>query len=415
MANESLILQANGNNGRQVGGMLAYRPSLDNGIIPIEFPFTRTTTGMERLSDGLWREAAINLPRRFFDGTKYSYLFEPARTNLVWPSTLQGANWIATHADFSIADIAIEGLLGRSLTVVNTGNGVDFQRGLRRQSQTLTILNGQTFAVSFYCRKTGSNSTFGYYMTGNSEYSAIFNVDTNTRTIGYTSGLTRTGFTIENLGNNIYRCTDIITATLDRTWTSIFMGFNTGINGLVSGMTGEFSQLQFEQGSSATSPIITAGSAVLRAADNSTLTGASALIGQTEGTILFELVNNNTSNNRILMRLNNSLGNVEFDLAFNTLNQLRFDLYNNGAFNANILSTSALPLGRNKFAVRYQSGNYALSLNGAAPITNSNTSKLYNWVISGLLLGFVGAQEISFLGITPTALTNAEMQAYSTL
>jgi hypothetical protein len=180
MTQPSLILQANGNNGRQVGGMLAYRPSLDNGIIPIEFPFTRTTTGMERLSDGLWRGAAINMPRRYWDGTKYSYLNEPARTNVILHNNnLSNAYWVKNQVTITPNSVSSP-FLGLLADVIvenaNTSQVFGVSSNPRPSGLTLTT----RYTVAFMAKKITRD--WVYFNDFNAFQSPIvrvwFNLDT---------------------------------------------------------------------------------------------------------------------------------------------------------------------------------------------------------------------------------------------
>ena len=304
-----------------------------------------------------------------------SGLIEVAKTNLALQSGFR-TNWNATSADFTAADITLLGNEGRSLSVAVSGNGVDYIRGLRHQTQSLSITSGTTRAVSFYVKKTGTNDTFGFYMrtsTGE-EYSAIFNVSANTRATQYSNGLTRVGFSIESLGNDIYRCTDIITATADRTYTSVTFGFITGVNAQTVGMSGEFMGFQFEVGSVATSYIPTTTAAVTRSADEITDTTATALIGQTEGTIYAEVDIRTLGKNSTIFNLFNT-ANRYIQLSIENTNRLAGAVIDTTSSPTTVVvlrtASGSLTAGTYKLALAYASGDFAFYVNGTQVATSS--------------------------------------------
>ena len=194
--------------------------------------------------------------------------------------------------------------------------------------------------------------------TGGAEYSAVFNVSANTRATGYSSGLTRVGFSIESLGNDIYRCTDIITATADRTYTSVTFGFNTGVNAQTVGMSGEFMGFQFEAGSIATTYIPTTTAAVSRAADVISASGAlvSGLIGQTEGTIYAEVDIRNWIASGCILTCSNGTSNERLIIQVGANRTLQAIVTTASADVANISTASGQVNGVYKCALTYASG-----------------------------------------------------------
>jgi len=328
----SLILSASGNNGRQIGSLLAYRESLTgNGVIGIEFPFTRTTSGMELLQGATeWTSAVINMPRRYYNGTKYSYLFEPARTNL-------------------------------------------FLNSAAPVTQNITVVSGQQYTITVFGVGTATLS------------GAATGTVTGTNSDGTTLTVTTSGTTL--------------TVTM-------------------SGVSGAQTIVNVELGSSATSPIITTGSAVLRAADVPQLTGASALIGQTEGTLFshFELTNLSgdrtileigaDNNNRIRLRINgNTLsGNVVV-----------------GGVSVGVVQFNGITLGIYKLAYTYKNNEFKAYLNGVAgtPSLSGSIPSNMSIIAVGTRLLAGGADyfndRVIESKVYPTSLSNAELAALTTL
>jgi hypothetical protein len=269
MANESLILQANTNNGRTAGAMLAYRPSLTgNGIIPVEFPFSRTTTGMEKLADGLWREASINTPRRFFDGTKYSYLFEPARTNHFTHSS-DADNGV--YSKFNIvkngdsSTTVIQGVVGRRYDPVGTNVANEFSRS----GAFASSINGD---ITFYFVVEYAGWQWFSLSTNQDSLGSVVWFDLQNGVKGQD---TNNRGKIESWGNGVYLLSYTTGGRANGATNTISSGFRSA-NGSLANITGNgtglaFHHFQYEAATSYTSPIITAGSAVLRAAEGFSL------------------------------------------------------------------------------------------------------------------------------------------------
>jgi len=356
----SLILSANGNNGRQIGSLLAYRESLTgNGVIGIEFPFTRTTSGMERLSDGLWRDAAINLPRRYWDGTKYSYLFEPARTNLITFSD-DYANVAWTKGDVTITSnsaIAPNGQLNAdSFILAGTGTVSRFARAAPATSTSTT----NTFSV--FVKYVDKQFIQLVWNGAFSNDYANFDLINGTVTAGVYSSAS-----IVNEGNGWWRIsltsTGVSTPIQSFIWA---IDTNTAIRAANSTSTGTNSYLlwnsQLEAGSSATSPIITAGSAVLRAADAPALVGINNLITRT-ATLYWEINITAPINKGIvgLASLNSGLDFVRFRLNLTTIQN---EWWVGGGF-INQSSGSIVSLGINKIIFSFsENGTIKIFRNG---------------------------------------------------
>ena len=128
---------------------------------------------------------------------------------------------------------------------------------------------------------------------------------------------------------------------------------------------------QLELGAYATSYIPTTSAAVTRLKDNCIKTGASSLIGQTEGTVFVEFKMNGQSLNEDIYSNNKNLtGSISIQLGTN--GQLQGYICFNGGFNSLLSSTGAIQIGQTyKIALAYKSGNSALYINGTQVATNS--------------------------------------------
>jgi hypothetical protein len=335
MANESLILNPNS---RQVGSMLGYKPvpqeTNPNAVLPVEVSLTRNSVGMEKRSDGLWHQVPVNMPRRYWNGTEYSWLFEPQATNSIlystdfsnanWVTTAGGGGLIAVTADYSISP---DGTLNADRLLITTVTSAAI-------AQPFVVVNGQTYTISIWAKSnTGSSYTFQL----------------------------RDGFSSSVSGN----------LTITPTW-QLFQFFFTA-----SGTTAEIqfrtlvagvSDLsiwngQAELGSTATSPIITAGSAVTRLADVSNTTGLSAVIGQTEGTIVYKIGSSLIYNATFIELHKNSVQN-RIAIYTQPNGNLSFIFRNAGSYSS-ITNSSTQGLADGTVVLKYSASGAKLFYGGA--------------------------------------------------
>jgi hypothetical protein len=398
----SLILSASGNNGRQIGSMLAYRESLTgNGVIGIEFPFTRTTTGMERLSDGLWRDAAINLPRRLWNGTKYSYLYEPARTNLFINSKNYALTWLYNGCAQSAS--AIVSPNGTTDAFDITCNGTDTNP---RITQNITVPAAGTYVQSRFIRKGTADFValvFNVFTGGTGTSISYFDlVNGTTPTAGARITDDGNGFWLIQSAPYTIDAGDLSGAVqlFITPNTSTFLWASAADN---NGKTITLWNSQLEAGSSATSPIITAGSAVLRAADSPVLTNASALIGQQEGTIVFDYVAGATRADDLFSFGANITNNV--GLFQDAIGRIRSDIYHGGVAIAITTSVTVTPNTRYRIVLRYKSGDSKVWINGVQVATNSST-----FTIGAALSSVRLTKEAYFSGAQPNLLNEVQLQ-----
>jgi len=388
MTDESLILSSIGtgrNGARQVGSMLGYKPvphgNFPDAVLPIEIPFTRASTGMEFVN-GLWQSAAINMPRRYND----SYLNEPAATNsLLRSNTLSDAVW-QKQAGVSVAASASLSPDGTLDAWTITYPAID-----SRQVFQALSLGSATYTVSIWAKSaTGRTFRLKVYNGSADTFSADFTTTSSWQLFQYT-------------------------------FTSAIV--NVGIVNGTAGLAGDLDvwNCQEEVGSVATSPIITAGSAVTRAADNVNKTGASDPIGQTEGTIFVDVVinsENNPSANIINGAKNTNSSFVI--LRVKATKAIRAFIYNSTALKADITGGSYNLGDRLKIAYAYKSGDSALYVNGTQLGTSADTISFpatlseLNWDDATTYFGYQEAENINESRISKTRLPNAELAALTT-
>jgi len=181
-------------------------------------------------------------------------------------------------------------------------------------------------------------------------------------------------------------------------------------------------------GTVATSPIYAAieGSSETRNADNISLTGASALIGQTEGTVIMDLNIQNLNIIRVFFALQETSWTTEsIRLESTAANLLRFFIRSGSATITDISSVVAISAGRNKIAAAYKTGTneIVVYMNGEKIIETTTTIIP---TLDGLVLGarstnigvtneFPLNDSINSILKVKTRLSNAQLAALTTL
>ena len=360
----------------------------------------------------------LDIARIDYSTGEPALLLEPQRTNLLtYSSSFDNGDWTKTGVTISSnATTSPDGTTSADKIIANASGGDKFAFQLR------TITLSQAFTISAFFKK--SEYKLAFVRAGGQTGSpyVIYNLDTEAVVSTFGASSTK----IEDYGNGWYRILFTLnsaTSTVCAPNVSFIPDSGYTLSGVNipqytgDGTSGGFvwgCQLEANGGSYSTSYIPTTSASVTRNQDVCVKTGASALIGQTEGTIYMEIMNDGNDSVKVPIRISNSLGQTEFDIGFNQLYQFRFDLYNAGVFVANIMGTPAAPLGLNKLAIAYQSGNYALSLNGSL-LTNNNISKTYTSLLDRLTIGLAGNNFINQATLFKTRLSNSELQQLTTL
>jgi hypothetical protein len=301
-------------------------------------------------------ETRLNIPRLdYSNGTCPSLLVEPQRTNLLWYSEQfdNASYWSAYNSTITAnTTTAPSGVNTAETLTSNASTGGDVYR--------LITLNG-TYTLSIYL-KAGNVSTARIgYSNGDT---ANFNLANGTYTI--TGG---TSASIEDAGNNWWRCTFTTTIT---SGTLVSFG-NSGTTGTTVFIWGA----QLELGSYPTSYIPTTSASVTRNADVISKTGISSLIGQTEGTIFFEgvIYGENPSVNRRILSISNGTTATAINIQTPVLNsKLEFEVTNGGATQVFIsAANNSLVYGQNfKAAFAYKANDFVAYINGVQIGTDTN-------------------------------------------
>jgi hypothetical protein len=177
-------------------------------------------------------------------------LLENIKRNLVVGSEFE-IGWSANGtgvsivlADKSFVNYGINN--GMKVSIGSNVAGIDSGIGGSSGSQSVTLTAGVQYAISFLFKVTGSTTKCGYYSSVASQISGVFDLVANTRATAYSENVTKNSFLIENLGNNVYRCTDVFTCNTTTNFTFLRLGFAVGSQ--TAGMEGAFGGLQIEVG-----------------------------------------------------------------------------------------------------------------------------------------------------------------------
>ena len=406
-------------NGYKASKIYSAKPTDGTG----DLAFSRASTAMRRNSAGLWESVANNVPRLQYPvgGGCPSWLFEPQATNIVQYNTeYDNGYWNKSNVTV-LANQAVspDGTTNADLFYPTTsGNN-------RTLDRSISFTNGVTYTATVYIKAAGLTWYRFYGINAASSLDAVwFNIATGT--IG-TIGANLVSATIESQGNGWYK----LTATQVAVGTSgtFYQGPVDGndLNSVTANATNGFYVwgAQVELGSTATSPIITAGSAVTRLADAASKTGISSLIGQTEVTIFIDYT---------FLGIGDPVTN--FSNIFNTNKNVNSSIAiqrtaSNGSINANIIIASVglfnLTGGnsvintKTKIAFVYKSGNNSLFVNGVKVATNT-VAFAFTQVLSEINLNdpttyfsYQGIEEFDEVLLYKTALSDSEAIELTTL
>lgn len=347
---------------------------------PIPFDFTRATTATRVNRDGLIEEIQSGVPRIDFTGDG-SLLLEPQRTNLVPNSEdFSAGSWTKTNVSItSNATTSPEGI-DNAVQITENTSGLN----LYAPSDTLSgSASDYTYSVFL---KEGSLRYGGLRAINNVFANRFFvNVDlqegtvTDTETVG--SGVTWT-YGVESFSDGWYRVW--ITGTNTSGNIDIAVGLsNSATPNYASGLpyyTGTGSDYiyaygaQLEVGSYPTSLIKTSGSAVTRNADNCNNTSASSYIGQTEGTVFYDMdLQNIDTNSQYVGVLSDGSSTNRIQFLNNTAQQWQLFISASTISNNINITTSTNGVGRYKIAIAYKSGDVSLYINGVLKGSSTET------------------------------------------
>lgn len=372
--------------GDGVSGMYLWGAQLEQGLVARTYIETTTAAVYAGITD--------NLPRLDYSGgaTCPSLLLEPARTNLLPQSEYFNGWSTVQNATITENDTTSPEGLGNAAKITDNATS-----GNHRIFQSVTT-TAQSYTASVFLKKGTMTTAFLRFNSGGDVAGA--NVDLNAGTITATAG----SATIEDYGNDWYRCTITGTAVAGTSYFYVYMKQLSAYSG--SGDDLYIYGAQVEAGSYPTSYIPCMGVSATRSKDFINQNIQTLTSGLTEGTLFVEFEKPNTGENNDVMRLR-GIGNLG-----------RAYIYNNGlGFASDWLTSSTFTIGENtKAAWRLDSLSSGVEfLNGVKGAGASGTA----WSDIRLLRfnadGNGGVLKIKQILFFPTALTDAECITLTTL
>jgi len=324
--NASLIVTPNGYKASKI---YALKPTDGSS----DLSFSRASTALRRNSAGLWESVAINIPRLHYPvgGGCPSWLFEPQATNIFLASRVDDNNWFSVGSTKVLNSIQspYSGYLATKLVEDN----------LSSTHIILAIDSGAsnaTYTISFYAKTNGRN--IGVLNNGlGSTLICSFDLTAGTGT--------GTGFlSITDAGNGWWLCVCQYNPSVSGYNIQLRLLNGTNATYLGDGVSGAYVWgTQYELGSTATSPIITAGSAVTRLKDVSIAT----VNLSTNNTIYYE-ASVNILGGYFLDFKTDSLGR-QFACFVNLDGSLLIDNYNNDVNRTDNISSTGIIIANTKF------------------------------------------------------------------
>ena len=372
--------------------------------------FTRASTGTYVGADGLIKTASTNEARFDHDpatGESLGLLIEKASTN---------KNTYSLFDDWSTTNISIKSTNNLAPDGTNTALMIGDSTGSATSSyikKVINVVGSGKHVFSFYAKGTTANQSafVDYYDAGGNRARGGISLDDGSTT----NNLLEFGdavITSTDAGNGWWRCQLTLTPA-GNTLYQWRVGNNDSGDIYVWGA-------QLEPASFSTSYIPTSGSTVTRATDTAEITGTnfSGFFNQSEGTIFFENAQNNLTNIPFAYDFSDgTTNNSHRFLYISTINPVPIKVRTKVS-NANItdISFTAPSVGQfQKTAYGYKANDFALSVNGANVLTDTNGA--VPTVINKLTIGdaFSGVNafsgHIKRLAYFPTRQPNATLQS----
>jgi hypothetical protein len=361
------------------------------------------------------RLALPRLDYRNADGTLSStprLLLEPQRTNSqTYSEDFSAAVYLKSDCTVTTnTTTAPDGTLSGDTVRENTANSVH-----RIQAADVSVVAGTSYTLSLYAKNNGRRFL---YLNANTAFGARATFDLQSGVISETTAGTAK---IETLPNGWYRCS--VSGTAATTRTTVWFGQlnNAGV-ATDTVYTGDgtsglfFWGAQVEAGAYPTTYIPTTTAAVTRLADACSLTGASSIIGQTEGTVIVD-VNLDSRVTQTYFAISSSATTVNNYIGFSfRASTIVYEVVVSGAIQAaDSLTNSAT--GRFKLAIGYKANDFVFYVNGnlvsqdnSGTVPACNDIVLYN-------ASFSQAQALQYnkVALYTTRLSNEQLQALTTL
>lgn len=327
-----------------------YKASKLYSIIPSDgtgdMTFARTGDTATRVnSSGLIESVLANKPRLdYLGGTCPKLLLEPQRTNLCLRSQeIDNATWTVATSNGTVtktANFAVspDGTTNAERIQLNLSGA-----GYAEVVQSIAITNGTSYTYSVYLKANAGTPEIVFLYDGAAN-----------RKVTLTSSWVRYTYTFTGAGGFSYPRFLIET------------GMNTSADILAYGA-------QLEAGAYATSYIPTTTASVTRNGDEASKTSATALIGQTEGTIFLDIdYKTGTNESTYKFVISDGTYNNYFYANVNTSNLFSLAITSGGSNQG--ASTRTLTAGRHKIALAYKLNDVVLYVDGVLISTDTSAT-----------------------------------------
>ena len=362
------------------GNILAYN-DLGGNYKPLPFSFSRGSSATRVNQQGLIETVGANDARvDYLDNAKGALKLEPSRTNLITQSeAFDNSYWTKSGASVvgGFASPSADSPLGAYKLVSTSSNG-------QIQAAIGTGVVGSNYVGSIYVKRIKGN---GLIYIRNINGSTIPINTTNEwqrfEASATASGTTlRVGLNIETIGDEVM----------------IFGG-------------------QLEAGSYATSIIKTEGTVQTRLADSCSQTPPDGVIGQTEGTMFFEIDFKNTSGVSGAWSISNASTANRITMNTTNLSSTQFTLsvaqnYNSGS--TKLASSNVTFSDKHKVAIKYSGTTLKLFVDGqlSDSVSTDGFGNYTNFYVGGNQNGVGGdARKFIQANLYNTALSDSELAA----
>lgn len=389
---------------------------LTNRFSPAAFDVTRATTATRVNPSGLIESVQANVPRIcYLNDAKGELLVEPQRTNLLrYSEQFDNAAYTKTNSTITANAIAApDGTTTADKLIADATNNFHWVE------QQITSTGGSTYAISVFAQA----AEYDYlYIQGTtlSEAGVWFNLSTGS--IETSVGTTLASSRIENYGSGIYKCSIVFAGAAAN--QIIRFGVSNADN--VRTFTGDATSGiyiwggQAESGSYATSYIKTEATTQTRNADVISLTGASALLGDSEGALFVEASVFDTTTSKVIS-LSDGTTNKRHLINFTAAANFNAFTTNSasGGTQASIFGGSYVANTFYKVAARYATNNFTAYLDGSNIGTDTSGVTFSSGDLTRMGLD-TGDGTVPFYGrirqlvVFDQALTNDELAAITT-
>ena len=346
---------------------------------------TRTGTATFFDSTGTLQNAAANTPRVSFDPANLSLgrflLAEEARTNSIRNNTMQGAvagtlptNWQKGEAGGLTVSVVgagtTNGIAYTDFRISGTATSTSSSTVQFEQNSAVSSSNGQTWTLSAYVQIVGgTTSGISAFRLAWEERSTVFLAVVAGNSFTPQSGGIFAGSRVPFTGVNGNAATTFIKPYFQVTPT----------NGAAIDITLRIGLPQLELGATASSPILTYGTAVTRSADSLSVTNLAATgFNAAEGTLYAEFgpygagaAQGNSGNFGILSISDGTFQNGHMLFAGSGISPVYNPRVGN-ASSAYISAGTLSPGSRNRIAASYSASGFARSHNGNAPTVSAS-------------------------------------------